>query len=116
MRARVRRSVAAAMHAVYRWTIRPLIAATNPVPGAQRCCYYPTCSKYAAQAIGSVGFVRGTWLALRRVGRCHPWSSGGVDLVPTPETYRWWGIADGADGDDLATPPVMTNNSALRGA
>jgi putative membrane protein insertion efficiency factor len=110
-----RTAVAAALHGVYRWTLRPLIAITNPV-GTQRCRYYPTCSKYASDAVGSLGLVRGTWLAIRRVGRCHPWSPGGIDEVPTLQTYRWWGIADGANGDDLATPETPMNNSALRGA
>lgn len=114
--ARVRTSVVRGLHVVYQWTIKPLLAATNPVtgPGAQRCRYYPTCSKYAVEAIGSLGVLRGAWLAIRRVGRCHPWAPGGIDLVPTTETYRWWGIADGADGEHAATP--LVNDSALRGA
>jgi putative membrane protein insertion efficiency factor len=111
--ARIRTAVARGLHTVYRWTIKPLLAATNPVAG-QRCRYYPTCSKYAVEAIGSHGVLRGTWLAIRRVGRCHPWAPGGVDLVPTTETYRWWGIADGADGEHAATP--LMNHSAPRGA
>ena len=46
------------------------------------CRYYPTCSAYAATALREHGALRGSWLALRRLGRCHPWSEGGIDHVP----------------------------------
>lgn len=47
------------------------------------CCrYYPTCSEYAYESIDKYGVIKGGNLALRRLGRCHPWSQGGVDLVP----------------------------------
>lgn len=47
-----------------------------------RCRYFPTCSEYAAQAIEIHGAGRGSWLALRRLGRCHPFGSFGFDPVP----------------------------------
>jgi len=49
------------------------------------CKFYPSCSHYAAEAVAIHGARRGAWLALRRIGRCHPFSRGGVDLVPGAE-------------------------------
>ena len=48
----------------------------------QNCRFHPTCSAYALEAIRVHGAVRGTLLAVKRLGRCHPWSAGGVDRVP----------------------------------
>ena len=49
------------------------------------CRFTPTCSEYAYQAIERYGIMRGSWLGLRRIIKCHPWHKGGFD--PIPKTY-----------------------------
>jgi putative membrane protein insertion efficiency factor len=53
----------------------------SPFFGAQ-CRFYPTCSVYAREAIERYGSVRGSWLAIKRLVKCHPWHAGGIDPVP----------------------------------
>jgi putative membrane protein insertion efficiency factor len=58
----------------YQYAIRPLLGAN--------CRFYPSCSDYAREAIERHGAARGSWLATRRLCKCHPFHPGGVDLVP----------------------------------
>jgi uncharacterized protein len=51
-----------------------------------RCRFHPSCSQYALEALAVHGAGRGTWLSVRRVGRCHPWHQGGLDPVPPPNS------------------------------
>ncbi len=44
-----------------------------------QCKFYPTCSTYSYQAVDKYGILRGTWLSIKRIIRCHPWSKGGYD-------------------------------------
>jgi putative membrane protein insertion efficiency factor len=66
---------------LYRWLASPLIGP---------CCrYLPTCSDYAIEALSRHGALAGSWLAIRRVCRCHPWGGSGLDPVPEPEQRPW---------------------------
>jgi uncharacterized protein len=55
---------------------------------ADRCKYYPSCSEYAAQAIGRFGILRGLVLAAWRLVRCNPWSHGGFDPVENQRLFK----------------------------
>ena len=59
---------------LYQLTLSPLVG--------RHCRFQPTCSRYAAEAIRRFGAVRGGVMAVRRIGRCHPWGGGGWDPVP----------------------------------
>jgi putative membrane protein insertion efficiency factor len=63
------------------WLLRGYQLGISPFLG-QKCRFFPTCSNYAAEAIGTHGAARGLALTCRRVCKCHPWHPGGVDLVP----------------------------------
>jgi uncharacterized protein len=62
---------------LYQWTVSPLLGPT--------CRFEPSCSQYALEAIRRFGVARGGWLAVKRIGRCHPWHAGGYDPVPDRE-------------------------------
>jgi len=65
---------------VYQVTLSPLLVAIGG-PGSG-CRFHPTCSQYFLQAIESHGTVRGFFLGLKRITRCHPWGGSGEDPVP----------------------------------
>ena len=64
----------------YRWFLSPLKTALFGPAG--RCRFTPSCSHYALEAVQAHGAIMGVWLALRRLGRCHPWGHWGYDPVP----------------------------------
>ena len=72
----------------YRLIISPYLPAS--------CRYHPTCSAYALEAIRCHGGLAGTWLALKRLLRCHPWGGSGAD--PVPEAGHAQGSARSHDG------------------
>ena len=69
------------------WLLKGYRFAISPLYG-QVCRYHPTCSAYALEAVETHGALRGTWLAARRVARCHPWAAGGLDPVPPRTSDR----------------------------
>lgn len=72
-------------HTPVRWLLLRLIRGyqklISPLFGAN-CRYYPTCSRYTYEAIELHGAIKGSWLGVRRIARCHPFHEGGVDPVP----------------------------------
>jgi putative membrane protein insertion efficiency factor len=52
---------------------------------APRCRFYPSCSRYAYEAVYIHGALKGLWLAARRLLKCHPWHEGGIDHIPPPQ-------------------------------
>ena len=74
------------------WLYQHVVSPLTP----PACRYYPSCSQYAVIAIRRHGALRGTWLAGRRLLRCHPWTPGGVDDVPPARSSRRLHVAHGA--------------------
>ena len=68
------KSVLLAVIRGYQYLLRPMLGSA--------CRFYPSCSDYAREAIERHGAIRGVWLAVKRVGRCHPYHPGGFDPVP----------------------------------
>ena len=82
------------------------------------CKYYPSCSAYALEAVTVHGSAKGTWLAARRLGSCHPWAAGGYAPVPGTEAAREWAAelaAKAGANANLAEPaPTGTRAASVR--
>lgn len=68
------KNAAVSLIRAYQYFISPLLG--------HACRFYPTCSEYAAEAISRHGLIKGSWLAVKRIGKCHPFHPGGFDPVP----------------------------------
>lgn len=72
--AEIPKSVALCAIRIYQLILSPFIG--------NQCRFHPSCSQYALEAIDAHGALKGTWLAIKRLGRCHPFHPGGFDPVP----------------------------------
>ena len=68
------KTVLLALLRAYQYALRPMLGSN--------CRFYPSCSDYAREAVERHGALRGVWLTIRRIGRCHPYHPGGFDPVP----------------------------------
>jgi len=78
------KSASLSLFAMYKRVLSPLLHAAAGSAGA--CRFQPSCSEYAALAVEYHGVVRGAWLALRRVAKCHPFHAPEFDPVPLPDS------------------------------
>jgi putative membrane protein insertion efficiency factor len=122
---RLPRRVVGLVLRAYQVAISPVLNAIslNPSVYGQTCRFYPSCSEYALIAIERHGVFRGGWLAVRRIGHCHPWNPGGVDLVPAvkgsaqesaPELDECGRIEPGVASVEQPLPPRPQPSSLRR--
>lgn len=107
------RSLVLILLRLYQWTISPVLHLLAPGSG---CRFYPTCSAYAVEAVQQHGVLRGLWLALRRLSRCHPWGGQGFDPVPqgcscTPPDDPQHPDDSASAGRPCASKPFSTDSS-----
>ena len=86
----------------YRRFISPLLGPT--------CRYYPSCSAYALEAVQLHGALRGSWLTVRRLSRCHPFHAGGIDPVPGSD----WAQASTETGPEVVSSEVRASTIMSR--
>ena len=87
----------------YRFALSPWLGSS--------CRFEPTCSAYALDALQTHGAAAGTYLTLRRIGRCHPWCAGGLD--PVPADVPGFFVSFFRRGTDAVRTPNSTDQTAL---
>ncbi len=97
--------VVRALYGFYRRVVSPVLHTLSP----SRCVYLPTCSEYAFVAVVRFGLWKGSWLALRRVARCHPFAKGGLDPVPAPVPDPVTEPASGGDREGSSSVSIHTD-------
>lgn len=98
------------------WVLVALIRLYRLIPKpVAHCRYHPTCSAYALEAVTVHGGLRGAWLTLRRLGRCHPWGGTGIDPVPPRHLPAAPPASHHTAVDDGPTP-ARTADATSRGA
>jgi len=75
------KTILQAINRIFIAIIRMYQVVLSPVLG-QKCRYTPTCSQYGIEALRKHGLLKGSWLTIKRIGRCHPWGGHGYDPVP----------------------------------
>jgi len=98
------RGLVLALLYLYRYLLSPALHALAPGSG---CRFYPTCSDYALEAIQKHGPFHGSWLAFKRLARCHPWGGQGFD--PVPDTCSCREHSDQQHSTPLSHPSGQTN-------
>ncbi len=101
------KTVLLALLRAYRFLLSPWVG--------NSCRFWPTCSMYAMEAIERHGALKGSYMTVTRVARCHPYSAGGVDEVPTQFRWRCWcqaGAQEPAPSPLEAAAPARTSVSA----
>lgn len=76
------KSVSSVLKFFVKLPIRMYQVFLSPILGQNKCRYQPTCSHYMIDAINEWGAIKGTWMGIKRIGRCHPWGGWGYDPVP----------------------------------
>jgi putative membrane protein insertion efficiency factor len=94
------KTVLLALLRAYRFLLSPWVG--------NSCRFWPTCSMYAMEAIERHGALKGTYMTVTRVARCHPYSAGGVDEVPATFRWRCWCQAGEAHGAPRAPAAPAT--------
>lgn len=88
----------------YKFAISPMLG--------QNCRFYPSCSEYAAEAIREYGACKGSFMAGKRLCKCHPWHSGGVDIVPPKVAPHSKNASETTSENSASAPTSVAGHSS----